>query len=210
MFAIRRLPYIYKALKSTDVKQDLFRLRDEGAAGVSISMPFKTQVLDILDYSHPYVTKFNSCNSIKIIDNKFVGHNTDAAGATYSISQIAEDSEVSILGNGAMATMFKKMLGDRATIFSRKTGNWDDRYKSCDVIINCTALGTISKDSPFDFLPTCNKVIDLAIGETQLELQCYESDVKYVRGITFYMHQFREQFKFYTGIEINIEDIENL
>jgi shikimate 5-dehydrogenase len=99
-------------------------------------MPFKSQVIDILDYAHPYVRQFNSCNSIKIVDDELYGHNTDVAGAEYAISLFADDAKVAILGDGAMGTMFKTMLKDRATVYSRKLNNWEERYEANDVIIN--------------------------------------------------------------------------
>lgn len=207
MFAILRLPYTYTALKSVHVQSDISRLRESGAAGISISMPFKSQVINVLDHTHPFVRDFNSCNSIKIVDNELYGHNTDVAGCEYAISLFADDAKVAILGDGSMGSMFKAMLKDRATIYSRNTNNWEERYEANNVIINCTSFGTATEASPFDMVPECNLVIDLAIKETQLELQCYDQDIKYVKGIEFYRHQFKRQFKFYTGIDISISDI---
>ena len=210
MFAIHRMPCVYKALKCVHVGLDILRLRENGAAGISISMPFKSQVINLLDHPHPYVTQFNSCNSIKIVDDELYGHNTDVAGAEHVMSLFPSDAKVAILGAGAMGTMFKTMLKDRATIYSRNTNNWEERYEANDIIINCTSFGTATPESPFDIVPPCNLIIDLAIKETQLELQCHDTDIKYVGGITFYRHQFRKQFTFYTGIDISIEDIERM
>jgi len=210
MFAKLRLPYTYKALPCTNVGADILKLREEGATGISISMPFKTQVLNLLDHSHPFVKQFNSCNSIKIIDDELYGHNTDAGGAFHVISLIPDTAKIAILGDGAMGSMFKKILGDRAMIYSRKNNNWEERYGADDVIINCTPFGTSTPESPFDIIPTCNLVIDLAIKDNHLDLQCQVADVKYIGGLIFYRHQFLKQFGFYTGIPITLNDMDNL
>lgn len=209
MFKKHHLSHSYTAQGTNDVKGSIQSLISLGADGISISMPFKKEVLDILDYSDNIVTQFTSCNTIKILDGKLYGYNTDFIGLLSSINHIPAGSKISILGDGAMGSMFKKILGD-AEIYSRKLGNWDQRYNDNDVIINCTSYGTATSESPFESLPKTTLVIDLAIKENKLHKQCIESSIQYISGLEFYKYQFLKQFEIYTGIEIKIEDLEGL
>lgn len=211
MFAIHRLPYTYTALKCIDIQKDLTNLIKKNAAGISVSMPFKQSVIQYLDHCHPDVIQFNSCNTIKIENNKTYGYNTDVYGAKYIIPLFVDIRDnVSILGDGSMATMFKDLIGEGVTLFSRKIGNWGDRHADTDVIINCTSFGTSTRDSPLNFLPKCKLVVDLAIKDTQLELQCFDTGTKYINGMLFYKYQFMHQYKIYTGIGITIDEINNI
>ena len=190
----------------------LFRLNNPEFHGCSVSMPFKKQVLDILDYKDPLVTKFESCNTILNIDGRLHGYNTDYFGAMYTLSFVEPRQRVSILGSGCMGSMYKSILQDRATVYSRSLGNWDERHADTDVIVNCTALGTISKDSPLDRVPNVGTIIDLSVeGRNQLEYQCFNHGVKYVRGADFYKRQFVRQFEFYSGgISIRPEEMDEI
>jgi len=210
MFSKLGMPCVYKALPCNDIMTCVTDLKNAGAAGISISMPFKSTVIDMLDYKHEYVVEYNSCNSIKLIDGKLYGHNTDIYGVLYEIASIPHElNSASILGDGSMGSMFKKVIQEAAVVYSRKNNNWDKRYVPADVIINCTSFGTSTPESPFSELPKCKLVIDLAINENQLKQQANVAGVKYMGGLDFYKRQFIKQFEFYTGTLLNIEDLEN-
>lgn len=206
VFAKMGLPYTYTPLGTLDVFASIDRLRNL-ASGISISMPYKSSVIKILDYCDPVVEQFGSCNTIKVVDGKLHGYNTDYAGAQHVVSMLEAYDQISILGDGAMGTMFKKILGDRAVVYSRKLNTWNNRYRITGAVINCTALGTSTHESPFLTLPAVSVVADLALKQNQLEQQCADASVKYVCGIEFYRHQFMAQYKIYTGQQITIEDI---
>lgn len=196
----------YRAIQCDRMPSDLHVLN---ISGFSISMPYKKQVIELLDDMHPYVYLYSSCNTIVNIDNKLIGYNTDYNGAIGVIKQIQllTNQPISILGDGAMGNMFKAMLPD-STVYSNKLGNWHDRYNIRGPVINCTALGTISEESPFLSLPNVTVVADLALKSNILQRQCSLANVKYIGGIEFYKYQFMEQFKLYTGKTITIEETE--
>ena len=78
----------YEPRASSDVRRDIELAKQENVNGISISMPFKTAVLPILDDKHAYVSLYNSCNTIKIDKNKTTGYNADIAGVEYVYKQI--------------------------------------------------------------------------------------------------------------------------
>ena len=73
-------------------------------------------------------------------------------------------------------------------------------------MINCTALGTSTFDSPYklgQIPPDARVVIDLTIKDNELQEQCKIARVKYISGREFYRAQFLKQFEIYTGIKSN-------
>lgn len=205
-----KLPYNYTALKCEDIKDGVTSMRECAAEGFSVSMPFKSEVIKEVDFIENIVAHYNSCNTVVLRPNgNLYGYNTDYAGALSIISEIPKPSNIAILGDGAMGSMFKKILG-AATVYSRKSGNWDERYSANDVVINCTSFGTSVSDSPFDKLPKANLVIDLAIKPNQLEEQAKSAGVKYIGGIEFYKRQFIRQFGIYTQYQIKLSDLDNI
>ncbi len=199
----------YRPLAVTDLHKAIDNAKYERASGFSVSMPFKRSVIDFLDEVDPTVQEYQSCNTVKIVDNKLYGYNTDLDGALAIRELYICSNIVTILGNGAMGTMFNKLIpGSR--LISRSIDNWDARYCTTDTIINCTALGTVDQKSPFLVLPECKLVIDLALKENDLKLQCREKKVKYVSGIEFYKFNFLKQFEIYTGIKLDENEFEEV
>lgn len=203
------LDHTYTAIGTTNLLKSVAELVHHDAAGISISMPFKQEIISMLDYKDNSVIDFSSCNTVKIINGKLHGYNTDVAGVLFAISKIPENSKVTILGDGSMGTMFKKVLPE-SKVCSRKLNNWSERDWETDVIINTTSFGTSTVDAPCSPLSKTTLVIDLAIKENKLQEQCLQASVPYISGLEFYKHQFLRQFEIYTGVVLDIKDLEDL
>jgi len=203
----------YKAFSATlenfnDVLDNLIECQ---YLGISISMPFKKKVIDYLQTKNAHLTQdvllYNSCNTVFIEKNKLLGYNSDLSGVKYIEKQIR--GSVSILGNGAIGQMFYQRFKDNFStkIYSRSLNNWQDRHEPRTIIVNCTPLGTISDESPIDYIPkTTETIIDLAIKPSRLAQLA--KNIKYIPGIIFYKYQFITQFKVYTGFEIKQNEFE--
>ena len=205
------LPYTYNPIATDNLEVSLDNALKENISGISISMPFKKEVIQHLDSCSEEVRIFNSCNTILVNDGKLIGYNTDYYGALQAISHIDKLDSIAILGNGAMANMFYRILNDHnVKLIARNLNNWNTRINQFDIYINSTALGTSTFDSPFDHLPKCKLVIDLAIKENQLFHQCQQTGTKYFSGLDFYKHQFINQFKIYTGLNIDAKEFSTI
>lgn len=185
----------------------------QGVSGISISMPFKQKVLAILDYAETDVIKYNSCNTIVVVDNKLHGYNTDIQGVIKTCSYI-DSSSFDILGDGAMASMYYRYLLDKnntINMYSRKLKNWNKRNSSTgEVVINCTGVGTVNDESPLETLDNKKLVIDLAIKKKELYKQCLQKRINYISGMEFYKHQFFTQYKLYTGLDVSSSDFDQI
>jgi shikimate dehydrogenase len=206
-----QLPYVYEPQGTDNLKDSLDRAIEQGVGGISISMPYKQEIIQYLDDVTLPVADHRSCNTIIVDRGLLRGYNSDLHGCKHMLQCILPTDRVSILGDGSMAYMFSKLLESyHSVIYSRKSGNWHSRHQDTDVIINCTALGTSSEISPFNQLPRARVVIDLALKDNQLARQCLNSQTKYIPGIEFYKYQFIQQFKIYTGIQINAEEFDQI
>lgn len=185
------------------------------AFGISISMPYKHSVISYLDEKSLDVVTYNSCNTVVLSNGKLYGYNTDIQGVINSVSQIKYYERITILGNGVMGRMFYKYMKSlgyaKVRLISRNLGNYDKRHDPAEVLINCTSLGTVNRDSPIDHLNDNTRlVIDLSLKPGRLSEQCIERDVEYYSGLEFYKHQFKKQFLIYTAIDINLEDFDTM
>jgi shikimate dehydrogenase len=208
-FKLYKLDAEYTPLAASD--SNLFSIindaKESNVSGISISMPFKQKVIKCLDYIDNTAKDYNSCNSILIKDKKLHGYNADIAGVQYASQFIDIRDTISILGKGCMGKMFYTYLIQNkypnVLSYSRSTLDWSERHIDAEIVINCTALGTVSSDSPLDYISDRTKtVIDLSINPGKLAEQCKEKNVLYVSGQEFYKNQFIKQFYFYTNINI--------
>jgi shikimate dehydrogenase len=199
---------VYEPRACLDIAQGINQALQDNVSGISVSMPYKQQVIKHIDYKHAYVKLYNSCNTITVNKNETRGYNADLAGVEHVCKYINQNDRITVLGAGAVGSMFIKYLEenhyDRLTVSARSLATWDQRYKPTDVIINCTALGTSTDESPYESekIPTNTRlVIDLAIKDNEFKQQCKNYNIKYVSGREFYRSQFLKQFEIYTGIK---------
>jgi len=198
----------YEPLACTNIEQAITQAVDNGVSGISVSMPFKQSIIPYLNKKHPYVALYNSCNTITINKGQTHGYNADLAGVEYVCKYINKNDKITILGAGAIGSMFVKYLEEEhyenLNVCARNLSTWNERYKSADIIINCTALGTSTEESPYmlgQIPPNARLVIDLAIKDNEFKQQCQNYSIKYVSGREFYRSQFLKQFEIYTGIK---------
>jgi shikimate dehydrogenase len=187
--------------------------RDQGVSGISVSMPFKKSIIALLDNATDEVTEYQSCNTVVIQNGKLYGHNADL-NAVQDICGRIKYPTISILGNGSIGTMFVQFLSKQnrfeVNVYSPSLGNWGSRHTESDVIINCTALGTIDSTSPLDWLGSAKMIIDLAVKPGQLYKQAESMGIDYISGQYFYKNQFMKQFWLYTGISPNPDDYDKI
>lgn len=182
-----------------------YLLNSESTSGISISMPYKKSVMKHCNTLDLTAQLYDMCNTLVVNPNQLIGYNCDIAGVKGVTSGLSTDNCITILGNGVIGKMFYSYLYDAKYVhihlYSRSIGNWNERHADSTVIINCTALGTISENSPLEYIPKSVKlVIDLSMKKSELYNQCVSNGIKYISGIDFYSYQFIDQFKRYTGI----------
>lgn len=191
----------YNSFKANNLNEVQNYLANKSYSGFNISMPFKLQVINYLNFISPEVNEFSSCNTIKIEKNGLYGFNTDINGVSKIVSSISQRDFVFVLGNGAMGKMFAKTLKFKNIgfkVLSPSLNNWENRHQKCDILINCTSLGTSNMDSPIDSINGVHTVYDLTFNGINLQKIC--TSINYYSGILFYKEVFLKQFLLHTNI----------
>lgn len=163
--------YELKELRENEL-DDFFKNEIFNYSGINITAPYKEKVLKYLDFEDESVKLLKNCNTIKVIDNKLIGYNTDYYGFLemldyYKINVTRK--KCFILGTGGAAKTIFACLKDKAGsvkfVSRHKIGidiiSYKDLEKSdIDILINATPVGMndLIEHNPFP-----NKKVDIAI-----------------------------------------------
>jgi shikimate dehydrogenase len=149
--------------------------------GLNITVPYKTSIIPYLDGVSDESEEINAVNTVKIVNGKLYGFNTDIIGFKKSISPILDNRKTAlVLGNGGSSKSVQYVLKNLDISFkvvSRKT-KLDYQHvdkeimATTDVIINCTPLGMYPETEsypkiPYDFLNSKHLLFDLVYNPKQ-------------------------------------------
>lgn len=149
--------------------------------GLNITVPYKTSIIPYLDGVSDESKEINAVNTVKIVNGKLYGFNTDIIGFKKSISPILDNRKTAlVLGNGGSSKSVQYVLKNLDISFkvvSRKTKleyqHVDKEIMATtDVIINCTPLGMYPETEsypkiPYDFLNSKHLLFDLVYNPKQ-------------------------------------------
>ena len=88
LYSIHKINYFYKALKITNLENAVKGIRYLGVRGCSVSMPFKEQILELLDNIDEEAMFAGAVNTVVNTDSALTGFNTDIWGATQSLNKL--------------------------------------------------------------------------------------------------------------------------
>jgi 3-dehydroquinate dehydratase/shikimate dehydrogenase len=138
--------------------------------GFSVTIPHKQSIIKHLDFIDETAEKIGAVNTVKIIDGKLYGYNTDAQGFIEPLKQVYGDlnsAKVAVLGAGGASRACVYALqkeGAKVTILARnieKAKDFADEFNlelqelpktkdqnlktNFDIIVNATPLGMRGK-----------------------------------------------------------------
>tara|TARA_Y100000992_G_C21224155_1_gene472046 strand:+ start:441 stop:1238 length:798 start_codon:yes stop_codon:yes gene_type:complete len=158
--------YDKKKIDIKDLKQTIFKIKDNRIHGINVTIPFKNAVIPFLDFLSPEAEATQSVNTIYLNGKKIMGHNTDIAGFELSLKKLKYDinnKKVLILGAGGVVPSIifalYRMGASTVTVSNRtnkKAVNLKKIFKDLlvtewgnvpnfDVVINATSVG-LNKD----------------------------------------------------------------
>jgi len=159
--------YNKKELNKNDLKEFFFKIKNKEINGVNITVPFKRDVISYVDQLSLEAEKTQSVNTVYLINNKIIGHNTDIDGFELAIKDSNYDvqgKKVLVLGAGGVVPSIifalYKMRVLSVTISNRtKTRaenlknlfseleivDWGEA-SNFDMIINATSIGLKKED----------------------------------------------------------------
>src|SRR4029079_6380084 len=106
LYDLMGLDFIYKAFTTTDIVAAIGGVRALGIRGCSVSMPFKQDVIPLVDRVEDSALAINAVNTIGNEDGHLTASNTDYIAVQRLIDEHGLDGSQSVLihGSGGMAS----------------------------------------------------------------------------------------------------------
>ena len=224
------LSYVYApfAVESADLRAALDGMRALGIRGLGVSMPFKIEVLPLLDSIDPQALRIGAVNTIVNDAGALRGHNTDATGAVRALEEIRElaGARCLVLGAGGAARAVVNGIADRgghvsianrdeakARALAQSVGasvvDWASLTREArrfEIVVNATSVGMDvggPTESPLDeqSIGPGQVVMDIVYKpiETALVKATRRAGATPVHGGRMLLHQAARQFELYTG-----------
>tara|TARA_B100000575_G_C23137740_1_gene661357 strand:- start:666 stop:1403 length:738 start_codon:yes stop_codon:yes gene_type:complete len=162
----------FRLIKTILVQKDIY--------GLNVTVPFKEKIIDYLDEVDEIAKNIGAVNTIKKIENKNIGFNTDYIGFEKSLLSLIGNKKPKnalILGSGGASKAVKYVLKKLNINFSTVSRNKDkyefiyenlndDILNKFKMIINCSPVGTFPNinncpNIPYKFLTKDHVLYDL-------------------------------------------------
>ena len=222
------LNFIYKACKTQNIKDAIIGVRALNFRGCSVSMPFKSEVINLVDKLDKSAKSTNAVNTIVNKNGMLVGFNTDTTATVELIKNTNVDRKDKILiigaGGVAKAIIFAlKSLGFKNIYVANRTFRnikklnkickinavkFSDISKiDCSVLINATSLGMKNSKEQRYIENIENKVkylklifdVVIANNDTYLIKLAKQHKIQHITGNQLGRTQAMHQFRLYTS-----------
>jgi len=219
----------YTAIEVRSPREAIERIKNSGIDGASITIPFKTGIMDYLDDMSPDALGIGAVNTVVKEKRKLLGFNTDWQGFAADLREAGlkiKGKKFAVLGAGGAARSVVYGLlreGGIPFIFNRGIARGEELARDfgctfqplgdsqADVLVNATPVGMhpLTDESPVgkNLLPRFEWVIDLVYNplETRLLREAAAAGCKVRSGVGMLVHQGAEQFRLWTGKEPPID-----
>lgn len=221
------LDFIYKAFTTTDIAAAIGGVRALGIRGCSVSMPFKSDVMALVDEIEPSAQVIESVNTIVNDDGYLRASNTDYLAVQHLIAQHGLNAEdaVIIRGSGGMANAVAAAFAGggftRGTVVARNGAagraladriGWEHAAEvgalRAPILVNVTPIGMAGgaeeSEQSFgdDTIADADTVFDVVAlpSETPVITAARAAGVQVITGAEVIALQAAEQFERYTGV----------
>ncbi len=225
--------YIAMAVRPEKLKEAIEGIRVLGFAGINVTIPHKQTVMQYLDEIDEEARFIGAVNTIKNIDGRLIGYNTDGRGFMESLKEQNIDpsgKNIFVIGVGGAARAVCYYLCQSASKLYLHGRNMQkasslmndlkklssdisitetkSNIQYADIIINATPLG-MKEDDPMPFDPSLLRpdqvVCDLIYWDTPLIKQANAIGCKTVNGLGMLLWQGVLAFKIWTGVTPPVE-----
>lgn len=234
LYDVLGLDFVYKAFTTTDIAAAIGGVRALGIRGCSVSMPFKRDVLDLVDEVQESARVIESVNTIVNDDGHLTASNTDYLAIQRLIAEHGLDPAATLLirGSGGMAGAVGAAFRDsgfrHGTVVARNAEAGtalaarlgydyapDVGGRGHDVVVNVTPIGMAggpeAMDQAFDdaAIATAGTVFDVVAlpSETPLITAARAAGVPVITGAEVIALQAAEQFERYTGVRPTADQV---
>jgi len=215
---------VFLALHAKTMKDLMACVPDIPIRGLSITMPYKQNIVDALSNSDVLTRQVGACNTVvRSQDAKLYGFNTDVAGVVVPLEQrmTLQGAKILVVGAGGVARAAAFGLKNKgAEVFivnrtpekgqalakqtkAKYVKRADVAKMSFDVIINATPLGMGSnRQSPLEEKELNTKFLfDLVYvpAETKLMKMARARNIQVIPGLEMFVQQGARQFEIWSG-----------
>ena len=215
---------VFIALHAKTMKDLMACVPDIPIRGLSVTMPYKQDIVEVLSNSDTLTRQIGACNTVvRGQDGKLYGFNTDVAGVVVPLEQrlTLQDAKILVLGAGGVArsaVFGLKNKGAEVYVTNRTAEKGqalarqakakyvkraDVAKMTFDVIINATPLGMgANRQSPLEEKELNTKFLfDLVYvpAETKLIKMARAKNIQVISGLEMFVQQGARQFEIWTG-----------
>jgi shikimate dehydrogenase len=226
------LDYVYKAFTTTDIAAAVAGVRGLGIRGCAVSMPWKSDVIPLVDEIDASAAAIDSVNTIVNTDGRLTAYNTDYIAIAKLVDRYeVPRSSVAVLGSGGMAKATVAALRDSGftdlTVVARnaETGpglagkygfDWAPALDGLRpaLLVNCTPVGMEGGNeheipAPDEVIAATDVVFDVVPrpARTLLIQRAERLGKVTITGAEVMSLQALEQFVLYTGVVPSDEQV---
>ncbi len=227
-FAHEAINAVYLPLETSTLPDLLELVRELPISGLSVTMPFKREILPHLESTDTLSARIGACNTIsRAADGKLHGFNTDVAGIVRPLEKRLRlnGARVLVLGSGgaARAAVFglrdqgaKVLICNRTPVAAQQLAVQAEAgvlrreafgATRVDVVVNATPLGMTGQApgsplSPYELSALAPQLVfDLVYNplETPLLSLARAQGIPVITGLEMFVDQGARQFELWTG-----------
>lgn len=233
-FQVSRLNAVYLAFETKDIDDCLRGMKALGIKGLSVTLPFKSRVIPLLDDVDNQAKTIGAVNTIVNDNGRLKGYNTDTIGILKSLEEEVIDlsnRKCLLIGAGGAARAIGFTLKERGielTIANRSIGSGEKLAESlgspfvplkdiekikADLIVQATPVGMYPHTDqcliPETLLKEGPVVMDIIYNpiETKVLKLARDYGCKRVSGLSMFIHQGGEQLRLWTGFEPPLKEM---
>lgn len=217
----------YLAFETRDLEGCIKGARALGLGGLSVTLPYKSAVLTLLDEIDPLAERVGAVNTVLNEGGRLKGFNTDAAGALLALEEkvslkgkrclmvgaggAARAVGFALIGRGATLCLSNRSP-ERGRALAKDLGcafvEWREMESAAaDLLVQTTPVGMHPGEDrcsvPEALLREGMTVMDIVYNpvETRLIRAARERGCETVTGLSMFVRQGAEQFRLWTGVD---------
>lgn len=217
----------YVPFKVLDLPPAVSGIRALGIRGVSVTIPFKEEIIPLLDRVDEVAREIGAVNTVLVRNGELLGHNTDWLGLSRALGSrvkiqgksfailgaggAARAAAYAILKEGGTPVILTRDPSKARRIAAQLGGRWESMERLAELevsgLINTTPVGMapFSNQSPVPkgMLAGFEVVMDVVYNplRTRLLREAQQEGAVIVSGIDMFLHQGAEQIRIWTGME---------
>ena len=224
----------YLAFEVSNLEEAVSGIKGLGIRGVSVTIPFKTQIIPFLDQLDEVAGKIRAVNTVRHEGGKLIGYNTDWSGALGALGEkvALKGNRIYLLGTGGAARAIAFGLKERgcqvfiggrspkkAAALAEELGMVHRPFPfagrlDADVLVNATSAGMSPNDEespvPKEVLHKEMTVMDIVYKplKTKLLREAEERGCRTIDGLEMLARQGAAQIEIWTGRKAEIGEIQ--